>query len=87
MKLFKNVDDKFKELGFKKIRDNDLTVTYERENKKYKYTQVLEILHKGIVQSYDKNLIDKDEIGNCVVGLTYYEMELCLKKAKKKGWY
>lgn len=87
MKIFKSIDDKFAEIGFEKIIDNDFTVKYLRENKKFKYIQVLEILHKGIVQSYDQNLFDEKKISNCVVGLTYYEMKLCLKKAKKKGWY
>lgn len=30
--------------------------------------------------------MDKKKIGNTCVGLTMYEMELCLKKMKKMGW-
>lgn len=80
--MFKTVDKKFEKLGFKKV-DDGLHVEYERYDKKFNYTQVLSLLHKEsgchIVQSYDKN----NE--NCV-GLTAYEMKLCLKKMKEKGW-
>lgn len=90
MKLFKNVDDKFKDIGFEKIKDDEYAVTYERINNTFGYTQVIDILHKKsdkhIVQSYDKHLMDKDKTGNICVGLTYYEMKLILKKMKKKGW-
>lgn len=90
MKIFKNIDEKFEEIGFKKIRDDKYSVTYERYNEKFKYTQVLDILHKKsgrhIIQSYDKDLFDKKGIGNTGVGLTYYETKLALKKMKKKKW-
>ena len=79
-----------KNLGFVKIKDNKYTVIYERKKDKFNYTQVVDILHKRsgkhIVQSYDKNLMDKKVIGNTCVGLTYYEMKLIMKKMKKKGW-
>lgn len=56
----------------------------------YGYIQSLCLLHKKsgkhIVQSYDKNLIDEKKIGNTCVGLTMYEMKLCLKKMKQMGW-
>ena len=52
--------------------------------------QVLDIRHKKdgrhIIQSYDKDLFDKEGIGNTGVGLTYYETKLALKKMKKKKW-
>lgn len=90
MKLFKNIDDKFKDIGFEKIKDDEYAVTYERIDNTFGYTQVIDILHKKsgkhIIQSYDKHLTDKDKIGNICVGLTYYEMKLILKKMKKKGW-
>lgn len=90
MKLFKSIDDKFKDIGFEKIKDDEYAVTYERINNTFGYTQVIDILHKKsgkhIIQSYDKHLMDKDKIGNICVGLTYYEMKLIFKKMKKKGW-
>ena len=90
MKLFKNIDDKLKDIGFVKIADNKYIVTYERKSIKYNYTQVLDICHKAsgghIVLSYDKDLMDKKGIGNTCVGLTYYEMKLIMKKMKQKGW-
>ena len=91
MKIFKSIDDKFKDIGFIKVKDDKYAVTYERKNDKFNYTQVVDILHKKsgkhIVQSYDKNLFDSKNIGNTNVGLNYYEMKLILKKMRKKGWY
>lgn len=87
--MFKSADKKFEKLGFKKVNDG-LHVYYERYHEKYNYTQVLALVHKQsgyhIVQSYDKNLMDENKIGNVCVGLTMYEMKLCLKKMKEKGW-
>ena len=90
LKIFKSVDDKLAEIGFRKIKDDKYSATYERFNYEYGFTQVVDILHKKsgrhIVQSYDKDLNDKKMIGNTNVGLTYYEMKLFLKKMKKKHW-
>lgn len=89
-KIFKSVDEKLADIGFVKVEDNGYVVTYERYDEKYNYTQVVGILHKAsgrhIVSSYDKDLFDEKQIGNCAVGLTYYEMKLVLKKMKEKGW-
>lgn len=91
MKIFKNIDEKFKDIGFKKVTDDQYAVTYERYNEKGKYIQVLDICHKKngrhIIQSYDKDLYDRKGIGNTGVGLTYYETKLALKKMKKKKWH
>ena len=90
LKLFKTVDQKLEDIGFKKVEDNDYSVIYERWNKIYGYTHVLAICHKNsgrhIIQSYDKNLFDENKIGNVGVGLTYYETKLILKKMKQKKW-
>ena len=90
MKLFKSIDEKFAEIGFKKIRDDEYGTVYERYNEKYKYTQTLALLHKAcgkhIVQSYDNELVDQKGIGNTCVGLSAYEMKLCIKKMKQMGW-
>lgn len=90
IKIFKSIDDKFMDIGFRKIEDDDFNVIYERQNGEYGYTQVLAICHKEngrhIVQSYDKDLFDTKKIGNTCVGLTYYEMKLAMKKMKSKGW-
>lgn len=87
MKVFKNVDEKLKDLGFIKIREDKYGVEYERHNKKYNYTQCVDIKYKRsskhIIQSYDKNLFDTKKIGNTCVGLTYKENKLFLKKMKK----
>ena len=88
MKIFKSIDEKFEEIGFIKVQDDEYGVLYERKLDKYNYTQVLHIIHKRsgqhIIQSYDKDLFDKKGIGNTCVGLTYYETKLALKKMKQK---
>ena len=90
MKLFKSIDEKFAEIGFKKIREDEYGASYERYNEKYKYTQTLALLHKEsgrhIVQSYDNELVDQKGIGSTCVGLSAYEMKLCIKKMKQMGW-
>lgn len=87
--MLKIADKKLAKLGFKKV-DDGLHVEYQRYNKKYNFTQVLFLCHKQngyhIVQSYDKDLMDEEKIGNICVGLTAYEMKLCLRKMKEKRW-
>ena len=91
MKLFKSVDEKLKEIGFVKIKEDKYGVRYERKNSKYNFTQSVDILHKAsgrhILQSYDNELMDQKNIGNTCVGLTGYEMKLFLKKMKQIGLY
>lgn len=88
--MFKSIDEKFRDLGFIKIIDNNLHVRYERINDYFEFIHVIEIIHKKngkhIIQSYDKELHDSKGIGNTCVGLTYYETKLVLKKMKQKGW-
>ncbi len=90
MKLFKSIDEKFEEIGFAKVEQNNYGVIYERENTKHNYKQTLHLLHKEngkhLIQSYDKTLMDKKGIGNTGVGLTMYEAKLCIKKMKEIGW-
>lgn len=90
MTLFKSIDDKFLDIGFKKKVENENCVVYERNDAKYGYTQCLDILYKSngrhIVQSYDCELFDDSNIENTCVGLTYYEMKLALKKMRQKHW-
>lgn len=90
MKLFKTVDEKFEEIGFIKVNENKYGAFYHRINHEFNYTQSLDLCHKKsgkhIVQSYDIRLKDDKGIGNTCVGLTMYEMKLCLKKMKQMGW-
>lgn len=90
IKMFESVDDKFRRIGFRKVRDDDYAVTYERINREYEYVHVIEILHKAsgrhIVQSYDKDLFDSKLIGNTCVGLSYYEIKLIERKMRQKKW-
>ena len=88
MKLFKSTDEKFKEIGFIKVREDEYGVVYER--KESSFIQRLDLLHKAsgkhILQSYDPTLFDNKTIGNTCVGLTMYEIKLCFKKMKEMGW-
>ena len=90
MKLFKTIDEKFAEIGFVKVEESEYGALYERYNEKFNYTQTLHLIHKSsgrhIVQSYDGELNDQKGIGSTCVGLSMYEMMLCIKKMKKMGW-
>jgi hypothetical protein len=90
MKLFKSTDEKFKEIGFVKVKQDKYGVTYERQNECPKFIQILDLIHKQsgkhIIQSYDPALMDTKKIGNTCVGLTMYEAKLCIKKMKELGW-
>lgn len=89
MKLFKSIDEKFEEIGFKKIREDKYGVVYERYNNEYKYNQILDILHKAngnhIIQSYDETNTTSQY--SPAVGLSGYEVKLALKKMKKMKLY
>lgn len=85
------IDKKFEKMGYIKIREDEYGVSYERKNNEFNFIHRLDIRRKSsgnhIIQSYDKNLMDKDCIGNVCVGLTYPEIKLCLKKMKKLGFH
>lgn len=86
----KIIDSIFEEIGFVKIQDDKFAVEYNRYNSKFNYTQCLRLIHKKsgrhIMQSYDLELMDEKKIGNTCVGLTSYEMKLCVLKMWCKGW-
>lgn len=85
MKLFKNIDDKFLEIGFNKIIETKYGVSYERINNKYNYMQKIDIIHKRngeyIAKSYDAT--NSNSQYSPVVGINKYEMKLILQKMKK----
>jgi hypothetical protein len=86
--MFKNVDKKFSEIGFVKIKEDEFGATYERENEKFNFVQTLDLLHKQsgkhLIQSSEKG-VNTDGFGN-MVGLTMYETKLALKKMRQMGW-
>jgi len=88
MKLFKTIDEKFKDLGFIKTEDNKYIVEYEKEINKHGYIHVISLCHKAngnhIIQSYQQGCT-KDGF-SYMVGITPYEAKLCIKKMKQKGW-
>ena len=45
MKIFKTIDDKFAEIGFIKVKEDKHGISYTRYNKKYNFTQCLDILY------------------------------------------
>ena len=88
--LFKSVDEKLKELGFIKSekegeKENKYGVCYRREIPKYGYVQRLDICHKAsgrhIIQSYEEE-VNSDKFNN-MVGLTYKETRLAMKKYRQ----
>lgn len=86
MKLFRSVDEKFKDLGFEKVNENDYGVTYEKEvSMGGKYCHVISIISKSngshLIQSYEKE-VNSDKFNN-VVGLTYKEAKLAMKKYRQ----
>ena len=89
MFIFKSIDEKFKDIGFIKVREDKYGVVYERYEDEYGYVQRLEILHKAngkhLIQSYD--VTNTTSEFSPVVGLTGYELKLRLIKMKKIKLY
>lgn len=85
MKLFKSVDERFEELGFKKIEQTEYGAFYEKKIPEYKYVHTIDILPKSsgrhIVISSQKD-VNKEGFNNAV-GLTRQEMKLCIKKMRE----
>jgi hypothetical protein len=86
MKHLKLADKAFKLIGFTKTYENKFLIRYERET--IYYTQVIDINCKAkglhLIKSYEKDkLIEGHSI---IVGMTGYQMELCLRKMKEIGW-
>lgn len=85
MNLFKNTDKRLLKIGFVKIREDKYGAEYEREDKKYGYIQKLSFYHKEsgkhLILSYEKEC-NSDNYNN-VVGLTFYETKLALRKMKE----
>lgn len=82
------IDNKLLKINFIKVRDSKKSICYERYDKNFDYTHVIEIEHKSngnhIILSYQKGC-NKDGFNN-VVGLTFKEIKLLNKKIKKLHW-
>lgn len=78
------LDRKILELGFIKVKEDRYGISYVRYHAGY--CQVVDLSRKAsgkhLIQSYDKDLMDEQKIGNVCVGLTYEETKLFLKKMK-----
>lgn len=89
MKLFKSIDERFKELGFEKVQIEDkFGVRYKRVvtiNNDESYVHRLDILHKAngnhIIQSYQEE-VNSDGFNN-MVGLDYKTTKLAMKKYRQ----
>lgn len=90
MKLFKTIEEKIEDLGYKKTYESDLVVDYEKKEKisdTNEYIHKVELIHKKsgrhLLLSYDPNLEDNKGIGNTCVGLTAEEIKIFAKKMKQ----
>lgn len=85
--LNKIVDNRFKQLGFIKIREDEYGASYERYNDKHSYTQCLDLIHKQnkkhLIQSYEKR-VNSDGLNN-MIGITYEEMCVAVIKMRLLG--
>ena len=92
MMLFRSADKKLAEIGFIRVEDEDSPAfeLYRRINKKHECVQYLEINYSNdgchSVLSYSRELHDRKYPGKTSVGLTAYEMRLCVRKMQELGW-
>lgn len=92
--LFRTVDEKlYQDHGFYRIGpDTEYGACYRRYVNEHDYSQRVDILHKKsgkhLIQSYQED-VNKDGFNN-VVGLTYKELKLFMKKyrqlKRRFGW-
>lgn len=87
--LSKLADKKFERLGFTKIQESDLSVSYEKRISDFNYTQCIDIIcHKknvpNIAISYQADV--NSEGFNNAVGLSAAELKAVLLKMKAKGF-
>lgn len=85
--IFKdNVDKNLEKLGFVAVEsENEYGVCYRRKVSEFNYIQRLDILHKAngrhLIQSYQES-VNSDGFNN-VVGLTYEEAKLAMRKYRR----
>ena len=83
-----SIDRRLRLFGFTKVYENPTGCSYERKDPEYDYTQRVDITKRAVwkefmIQSYDKDLFDKNNIGNTCVALSLYEVKLFYKKMKQ----
>lgn len=85
METFKSTDDKLKDLGFIKLEDSVYGLMYEKNYTSYRHKVFIgkKSNENVILQSYDPDRFDPDNIGNICVGLTYVELKLFIKKMEE----
>ena len=86
--IFCNADKGFSKLGYKKVHESGVYVSYEGELNQFGYVHCIDIGHKGdgrhIISSYEKGL--NSEGFNNSVGMTEPEIRCALKKMREKKW-
>lgn len=79
--LFVKADKKMERLGFEKVQEDELGVTYLKKINDHNFVHRIDIVKKSngnhLVQSYNS-----DGFNNCV-GLTYPEMKAVMKKYRE----
>ena len=85
MEIFKSTDDKLFDLGFIKLEDSVHGLIYKKLYDSYRHKVFISKKSNGdvILQSYDPDRFDPDNIGNICVGLTYDELKLFIKKMEE----
>lgn len=84
-------DKKLKKLGFKKVKNSNHIVQYQRYNEVFNYMQTVEVGHKKSgthgVHSYVSGDANTSKEFNDSVMLTGIEMKWFLIKMISIGWY
>lgn len=85
METFKSTDDKLFDLGFIKLEDSVHGLMYKKHHDSYRHKVFISKKENGdvLLQSYDPDRFDPDNIGNICVGLTYDELKLFIKKMEE----
>lgn len=83
--MFKSIDKRLEELGFKKISEGNYGATYAKVDKEFGFVHCIAILNKElgdhIIHSYQKGA-NSDGFNN-TVGMTYKEAKLAIKKFRQ----
>lgn len=86
IKMYRNIDKKFEDLGFTKIKDDIYGASYTRKIPDFNFIHRIDIIRKDsgrhLISSYEKDLFKGHSFNN-QVGITYDELKLCMKKYRE----
>ena len=87
----KIIDNKFKKIEFRKICEDSNGVLYQKYDEDKGHVQLISIYKNNDepfrIESYNRDIMDNNKIGNICIGLSLYETVLCVCKIIVKGWY